>query len=287
MSLPTRRLVAAGLCLAAGLAGTALLAPPAQAGPGLTGKQLVSAASANTSTPQKTQKAYCPAGKVVISGGAFISGPLHIKITMTRPQPTGNYWEAAATNPWGRASWSLSTYAVCAARPAGLVYVTEDSVPDASSFRAAVAACPNGKQVLGVGARAAAEPGRNVTLNYVFAAGGGTTAFAGSNAAQGGEPDNWTTRAYAVCASPLGATYTSDNSPTGSASGRTAVTSCAPGRLAAAGGTIQSVAPAGNGEISFTSIYPDGTLTQGVARANEDHDGYGGNWTLGAWAICA
>lgn len=288
MSLPIRRLLGAGLCLAAGLAGTALLAAPAQAAPGLTGKQLVSASSAYTNAPHKTQKASCPAGKVVISGGAFVQGPLHVKINMLRPVETGNFYEAAANNPWGRSPWSLHTYAICADRPAGLQYLSADSVQNVGVKHSVSLPCPAGKQLIGLGGRAAAEPNRNVTLDYVVPIGGnGAGAFAGSVAAQGGEPLNWTATVYAVCANNLGATVEMDSSPTNSDGSRSMSSTCLPGKLAAVGGAVNSTVPGGNGQVGFGSIYPDASLSEGVAIAHEDHDGYPGAWSLNSYAICA
>lgn len=285
MSLPTRRLVAAGLCVAAGLAGTALLAPSAQAVPGLTGKQVVSAASAADSTPTKTVQAKCPAGKAVISGGALVDGPAQVKLTELRPVQTGNLFSATARNTWGRASWRLFAYAVCADPPAGLAYVAGDSVPNAGPQRIAVAACPAGKQVLGVGARAAVEAGRNVTLHVVFPP--AQTAWASSTEAQGGEPDPWTTRAYAVCADPVGATKVEVVGPLAPGDVQSSFASCAPGKLAAIGGIMFADVAANSGQIGLAGIYPDATLTSGQVIGTEDHDGYAGSWSVSAYAICA
>jgi hypothetical protein len=288
MPATIRRIVTAGLCLAAGLAGTVLLSPAAQAAPGLTGKELVSGSSTYSSAPKKTAKATCPAGKAAISAGAFVQGPLHVRITLIRAVGDGNYGEAAAVNPQGRAPWSLHAYVLCADPPKGLTYTAASSSPTQGPFRSALAKCPDGKQLLGIGGLAAAEQNRNVTLSVVIPPGGLTHAWVGSTAAEGGEADPWTTQAYATCADPLGATLVTADGPKGlSDTTQMNSASCLPGKLAAIGGAIQASVPANTGQVGFGGLYPDATLSEGVVIANEDHNGYAGTWTVGAWAICA
>ena len=132
----------AALAALAALAGTVLLAPAAHAAPVLTGKQRVTAASAVTVSASKVVKAYCPTGKVVIGGGAYVEGPEHVKLSMLRPVQDGHYLEAEARNPWGREPWSLVTLALCADPPPGLTYTSADSTPQAGVVRTAAAACP-------------------------------------------------------------------------------------------------------------------------------------------------
>lgn len=286
MSLPTRRLAAAGLCLAAGLAGTALLSPPAQAAPGLTGKIAGYSSSALSDAPTKTVKHYCPPSKVVIGGGAIVEGPTHIRLTLLRPVQAGNYYEASARNPWGRAQWKLLTYAVCADPPPGLQYVAANSGQAAGVVRTATATCLAGKRVIGLGARAAAEPNRNVSLVHMAPTAGGTATVAESVAAQGGEPDDWTATAYAVCAA-VPTTILVGSGPSDSAGSKYADADCGPGGLAAVGGALRGASAAGTGQLSFGQIYPDPWLQGAVVRAGEDHDGYAPDWGMQAYGICA
>jgi hypothetical protein len=284
MFLSIRRLAGAGLCLAAGLA---VVAPSAaQAAPGLTGKQLVTAISPSNALA-KTTDAKCPAGKVIISGGAFIDGPATVKLTELRPVPTGNLFRASARNTFGRVSaWKLYVYAICANEPAGYTYISENSTPGPIPQRSAPIACPQGKQILGVGGRAAIEPNRNVTLDWVVPV-NTVGAHAGSVAAQGGEPQNWTSTTYAICADNLGATIAGGAGVKNSSSVRMGVASCPAGKLAAVGGAIVTTTDFDEGQIFLAGVYPGATLTNGTVIATEDHDGYPGNWWLNTWAICA
>lgn len=287
MSLTIRRLATAGLCLAAGLVGTVLLTPAAaQAAPGLTGKQFVSSASPST-TLAKTWDAKCPAGKVIISGGAYVDGPITIKLTEMRPVVTGNLFRASARNTYGRVSaWKLHVYAICANEPAGYSFLSANSTPSAQPQRSASIPCPQGKQALGVGGLAAQEANRNVTLDWVLPV-STVGASSGSVAAQGGEPLDWTSTTYVICADNLGATASGANGTPNSVSTKIGNASCADGKLAAIGGGIKSSVSFTEGQIFLYGVYPDATMTSGTVIANEDHDGYAGTWWLNTWAICA
>lgn len=283
MALSIRRLATAGLCLAA---GTVLFAPSAQAAPGLTGKQFVTSSSPST-TLAKTWDAKCPTGKVIISGGAYIEGAPTIKLTEMRPVVTGNLFRAAARNTYGRVTaWKLHVYAICANEPPGYTYVSQDSTPNATPQRSVSIPCPNGKQALGVGGRAAAEPNRNVTLAWVTPV-SNLGASSGSVAAQGGEQQDWTSTTYLICSAPIGATVSGGNGSPTSTKVQIRSASCATGKLAAFGGAITTTANYQQGQMLLTGVYPDVTMTGGTIIATEDHDGYNGNWALTSWAICA
>ena len=242
MSLSVRRLAAGTVSVLAVLAGTVAVALPAQAAT-LTGRQLVQSVTAPSTTPTKTQKVFCPAGKVIISGGAYVDGPHTIRIDLLRPDPYGKYFEAGAHTTWGRPSWRLYVYGVCANPPAGLTYVVTQSNPSNGNQRYAAAYCPKGMQVLGGGGRAATESGRNVVLDWVQP--GWPNAFVAlTHAAEGGEPDPWTTEAYAVCAQPVGAVLKSASTGTASPSATSVFVSCATNQLVAAGGALFSSPPA-------------------------------------------
>lgn len=265
---------------------TVVTAAPAHAVAGITGKVLVPSVSAYNSTTTKAHQATCPTGKVVISGGAFVEGPTTVRLVTTRPIPTARAWQAEAINFAGRAPWSLHVYAVCADQPPGLAYITSSSVPVSPGVRYATARCPDGRQAIGLGGRAALEPGRNVGLSYVTPAGAVTSAFAFSAEAQGGEPDPWTTVAYLVCAFPVGATIVQEVGPSSSTAGQVLSVSCAPGTLLAAGGAVQAGSQVDHGQLGLLALYPDGSLTTSVVLANEDVDGYPKNWNLRAFALC-
>lgn len=235
MSLSLRRLAAGTVSLLAVLAGAVAVAAPAQAAT-ITGRQLVQAVSASSDTPTRTQKVYCPTGKVIISGGAYVDGHHTIRIDMLRPDSYGNFFEAGAHATYGRSTWRLYVYGICANPPAGLTYVT--ALPSASNAisQYAFAYCPSGKKVIGGGARVSPQAGRNVVLDWSHPEGGLLGWAAHSVVGQGGESDPWTTEAYAVCASPVGAHYEYDYTNPASPSASSVFTACDSGQLLAAGG---------------------------------------------------
>lgn len=282
MSLSVRRLAAATVSVLAVLAGTVAVAAPAQ-GAGITGRELVQSVTANTQTGSKVHKVSCPAGKVIISGGAYVDGPHTIRITMLRPDSYGHYFEAAAHTTWGRPTWRLYVYGICADRPSGLTYVTASSAPNNTDQRYAAAYCPQGLRVLGGGGRAAIEAGRNVVLDWVQP-GWPNSFVAQTHAAEGGEVDPWTTEAYAVCAHPVGAVLKPAFTATASPSATSVFVSCNSNQLVAAGGALYASAPT-TGQVGLFGVYSN-DLTSAVVFAGEDHNGTAGKWSAGAFAIC-
>lgn len=283
MSRSVQRFAAGTLSLLAVLAGATAVAAPAQAAT-LTGRQLVQSVTATSNTPAKTHKVFCPAGKVIISGGAYVDGPHTIRIHLLRPDSYGNFFEAGAHTTWGRPSWRLYVYGVCANPPSGLTYVVTPSKPANGDQRYALAYCPPGKRVLGFGGRAATEPGRNVVLDWVFPDGGLTAAIAQTHAAEGGEPNPWTTEAYAVCADPVGAHSEVAWTASGSPSATSVFVSCGTNQLVAAGGALFTES-AGNGQVGLTAVYSN-DLTHSVVFAGEDGTGNPHSWSAHAYAIC-
>jgi hypothetical protein len=284
MSRSIRRLAAGTLSLLAVLAGTAVVAAPAQAA-GITGRVLVQSVTASSNTPAKTQKVTCPTGKVIISGGAYVDGPHTIRVDLLRPDPYGKYFEAGAHTTWGRPTWRLYVFGVCANPPAGLTYVTALPSAGNATSKYAFASCPAGKRAIGGGARAAQESGRNVVLDWVHPDGTLLGWAAHTMSAQGGEPDPWTTEAYAVCADPVGAqleaAYTNPASPPATS----VIVSCDSQQLLAAGGSVYYQSQATLGQAGLTGVYSN-DLTWSVVFAGEDGTGNPETWTAHAYAIC-
>ena len=84
---------------------------------GVSGLEVITAATATDSSPTKSVTATCSAGKRVIGGGARVTGAgaTDVAITETYP-PSTNQWTAFAReiNAVG-GSWNLGAYAICAA----------------------------------------------------------------------------------------------------------------------------------------------------------------------------
>jgi hypothetical protein len=82
----------------------------------VSGLQRVQNESANDSTSPKAATVQCPAGKVAIGGGAFISpsdGTAVLTVTEPTTSPAG--WQANAAEPTPTASnWKVIAIALCA-----------------------------------------------------------------------------------------------------------------------------------------------------------------------------
>lgn len=193
------RVVLAGLLA---VAGTVLTAAPAHAG-GLAGLTRVAHWTGKDTSTVKSWHVACPAGTAVIGGGAEIDGPDGGRLEMVRPNPFGNRVEARArmVQARGIVSWRLIVFATCAVAPPGLTYVTAESQTPSptTTLRTAVATCPTGTKVLGVGAQAAKEAGRAVVLQWMYPNDSLTSVVGMSHQRPGGAGGDWTLAVYAVC----------------------------------------------------------------------------------------
>lgn len=97
----------------AGPAGPA--GPQGPAGtPGVTQREVVTVNTASDSSSPKQLTATCPAGKVVIGGGAEIDGAVGPALASSRPIGTTQWFAFAyEVNATGGA-WSVTSYAICA-----------------------------------------------------------------------------------------------------------------------------------------------------------------------------
>jgi hypothetical protein len=283
-----RRTVIARLCAAGALllttAGLQLAAAgPATASPGLV---FASAVSALDSSSPKEAAAACPAGKRVLGGGGYIEGGGR-RVQFQRLQPSGSfdvYYAGAVEVSGGYAgNWRVHAYAICAAQPAGLEYVSFHTGTSSSSSRTATATCPGTKKVVGLGARVSGGGGQvmlddmapNAALTSVTA-----TAYEDDN----GYAGNWSLWAYAVCANPLPglelrtATSASDSFDKG------VFVPCPVGkRVHGVGGMMNGA----TGQALYGGVYPNATLTSTTAISVEDSNGYAGNWSVTTFAVCA
>lgn len=92
--------------------------------PGVSGLEMVQATSADDNTDYKLKSVDCPAGKLIMSGGALISTqstppPNLPALVQNTPEMSGGQlkrWTAAAreTNPENTDTWTLIVYALCA-----------------------------------------------------------------------------------------------------------------------------------------------------------------------------
>ena len=83
--------------------------------PGVSERQVVVASTSNDSTGLKGILATCPAGKLLLGGGATALGTVQgVALIASRPEGTAN-WRALAQEVVANAgNWSLTAYVVCA-----------------------------------------------------------------------------------------------------------------------------------------------------------------------------
>lgn len=287
MSQPTRRrrLAVVALYALAALSGTGAVAAPAGAAP--PGPQYVHSSSPEDTDAAKSWLVPCPRGTVAISGGAFLGGDTAaVHIDTLRPVLDGQFFEAAAAAVPSRRQgpWGLHVYAICVEPPPGLVYLPAVWSPSYDSpLRTALAICPAGRQLLGFGGRAAVESGRNVALTAMFPAANLSRVVVQSYALEGGETEDWTAEAYAVCADPVpGMHVVQLTVGPDSVDNKYAAASCGVGHLRAIGAAIFA-----GGQAWYRALYPQADLSAGIVLPGADPTGMAGNWWVNASAICA
>ena len=104
--------------------------------------------------------------------------------------------------------------------------------------------------------------------------------------AQGPADDHWTIEAQAVCADPVSGTHTVLAATTlSSASVQQAEPRCKSGErvLGTGGWVVQPTAQ----QVALQAVGPDASGQFGYAQAHEDANGYGGQWNVLAYAVCA
>jgi hypothetical protein len=279
-----RRLAVTGLAAGLTTAAALVAATPAQAVPGL---QQITVTSANNSQSVKSGTATCPAGTVVLDGGAFIFGNAggQVRLSGLRQVVTifGTGFQATATEDstgFG-GNWRLSTYAVCAPMPAGWQQVWTTSATNSQSWRSSVVTCPTGKKVIGAGA-VVNNGYTGVELHTIYPTPDLDAVIAQAYEVEGGHGSSWSLTAYAICANPLPGLVRvvgdalAPEVPAGA--------TC-PGitRLHGLGGLINA-AP---GEVFLTAMYPAANLTSTTTIGAEDQNGTPVAWAPVAYAICA
>ncbi|HEY0638756.1 MAG TPA: hypothetical protein VGD67_13985 [Pseudonocardiaceae bacterium] len=283
----TMILVLCGLVAAAGL--SAVTAGPAAAVPGLVN---VSAATVVDSAVAKSATATCPAGLVVIGGGArltIVTG--EVSITRMNPTATGDGYDAYAYEDQDGylGNWGLVVTAICANPPPGYQIVTATSVPTSNPSAQVAVACPAGTQVLGTGG--AVAPGRGVVvLSAMFptATTAPTRVQVNGSEVQGGYSGTWNLQVWAICTAPVaGHTVVSTAGVSNSASPKTTSSVCPAGSFMHGvgfqlGGSWPDLFLNG---ASPTPAAPVGTSVP--VTVSEDQSGLVGFWAIRTVIICA
>ena len=251
----------------------------------MTQLEAVSRATVSSSAPKEIT-VWCPAGKRVVGAGADVTpGNGHVLIDAIRPNATLTSVTARAREDENgtAATWYVAAYAVCAAPPSGLELRTATSA-STSQAKSAVAACPEGKRLLGLGGEITSANGQ-VLLDGLFPNAILTQATVNALEDESGNTAAWQVSAYAICSNPVaGLVRAATTSAPGSPPSVVARAPCPAGKsLLSTAGTINSP----NGQIVLDATFPDSNLTEAGFAAFEDETGNAGDWSLTAYAICA
>jgi hypothetical protein len=294
-------LVVAAFTLAVVTNIVALSSPASAAVPGL---GTVFADSALDSR-NKSVTAFCPPGKKLVGTGFVITSEWGGEILVTKVLPhsdlSGVTVSAVEDRTGFAPDWRLRALARCADPLPGLVRISASSWHNGSSIspKNVTAPCPTGKNVLGTGftvTHAFGSPSGDVALSSVVPNRTLTTVAARADEL-GGSTASWSLDAHAICADPLpGLERRAGTSDLDSGNWRnTQVVFCPEGTFTGMGIALEGLfgtgSLAGHGVISraeFAVYDPPGADSDvSQATGHEDERGYGGDWEITAYAICA
>jgi hypothetical protein len=281
------RAAAFAVSCAATLAVAAGTATPAHAVPGL---QQVTATSAADSNVFKGIRVGCPAGKLVVGGGAAVGGGgAEVAVTHFAPLPAGDGFGAKAYEDKDgfAGNWTLTVYAFCADPVAGYE-IKQATSPAASPSEAGTGViCTAGKQLLGTGAEVSPGRGDVILTGAVPVVGGVHGVRAIGQETEGGFAGTWTVSGWAICANPVpGHAAVTASSGVDSASPKAALVKC-PAGTAVHGTGLHISGGAGEVQLAEIVVGPSPVGTVARALAYEDQTGYPGNWQVRSHAICA
>jgi hypothetical protein len=165
----------------------------------------------------KSADAGCPAGKIVVGGGAEIEGGGENEANQPRLTllfPLVSFFRAAAEirgHAPAQELWTLRVYAICADAKDlddyGII-VSPGSGHDSQPFKKSVARCPDGTVAYGAGGFIhylhSGESQGGVGLQLVHTSGPLDIARATARKYPGGHPGAWEVAAVAICAAPAG-----------------------------------------------------------------------------------
>lgn len=179
------------------------------------------------------------------------------------------------------------TTAASAAVPGLNLVEAGSGPPNSNAGHTATAECPEDQALLGLGGRSNGGGGQ-VVLD-TLAARTKDSATVHGHEDQDGFSGNWSVTAFAICADDGGERRTTLNEPLNSINPKFATTAdggpCTnERRLTGAGGEIPIGA---TGQVVLDTIIPSADLETVSVRAQEDQDGFAGNWSLRPFALCA
>jgi hypothetical protein len=277
------------IAAATALTLTAVLIPlgpasPAAADPA--GLVVVKETSNATSGQDKHTDASCPDGTVVTGGGGYLTAPdspLHYA-SIFRMQPTfdgSGLWLGTQENFAYAPNWRHTVIAVCAPEPPGWEIVQQ--IGGSQQQYVTTPSCGNGRSVIGAGGRVNEGVPEVVMEDIVPSADLKTVTVRGVEM-PGSTDNDWSVTAYAICANtPAGLQRVSFPTAASSTSHQSVGGSCPAGK-ALYGTGVEVVA--GNGNVLLSGVNIIGNDQVNV-WADEILGGYGSNWSITAYGICA
>jgi hypothetical protein len=281
------------ILLYAGLACTALMLAPTTAAAAATGPpatrdvppgySTVTSPSFALPTEHSEQGTVtCPAGKVVLSGGAYIAGT-SLATAINASGPAGNTaWTVFAQNPSGPDT-TFNVYAICATQPAGYTQTTGVLTSNpAGTQTASDMSCPVSSDKVTGGGTTNPSGVFGIGMTSSFPDGSNTWRVAMGNASAA--PNSFSVTAVCVSATATGfsdyATPTKTVTVNHMTQGSATEPCTAPAKPIGGGNQVSNT--------TSTNIKMKGTRPFGNGwRAGENNDNSSGKTKLIAWAICA
>ncbi|SCL36993.1 hypothetical protein GA0074692_4517 [Micromonospora pallida] len=153
------------------------------------------------SNSSKTLTVSCPLGKRLLGVGVEVNGGLgQVVVDDLRPSADlSNVTITGIEDGTGYAAqWQLQGEVICVTAPAGLARVTGFGVFDSTPVKSAVASCPAGQRVHGVGGEIDSGAGQVRMTGIDLLSDTQVRVTAAED--EDGLASNWAPRAYAICA---------------------------------------------------------------------------------------
>jgi hypothetical protein len=167
---------------------------------------------------------------------------------------------------------------------AGHEIVGKSSAIDSTSNRSVTVPCPAGKQVVGAAGHKSFAAGGQALVSRIRPNPGLTSVTVSGVEDETGYTGDWGVSAWAFCATPLpGLARVAATSATNSTNKSFPVSCPAGKKLLGAGGEITG----GAGQVVLNTVRPNSGLSSANAAGLEDGDGFAGNWSVTAYAVCA
>jgi hypothetical protein len=248
----------------------------------VTGLQRVAATTASDSTGSRVGEVACPAHKVLVGLGgeinsAYGQGVLDAVFPDAALETAGfAAWEDDTGNP---NSWSLTTYAICAAR----VYrVAGAQTADSGVDHATGVGCPQGMSLTGAGGELTDALGR-AWMGHIDPNDPSPSGAPGAEVVTAGRTaDPWVFVAYGMCATAIPSLTTVQQQAGAIGRQQSAIATCPEGKRVIGTGNRATYAA----KLMLQGIVPSADLRSAMALEAQRPDSDAA-WSVTAMAICA